>query len=526
MLLLALLITGTVSTTVSGRAISRTGRYKRFPLLGLAIMAVGLLALSTLDAHTRTATIAALLAFFGLGFGLVSQVLTVAIQNAVDRRDLGIATASANLFRSLGGAIGIADFGAALHAAEHLPVRRAGRDRRRCWSCCCWKRCRCAGRWRRDELRHRRSCCAARSPAATWRSSRTGRAPHWAGPPLHQHDFDEAFYVLEGELTFQVEDAVVVKRAGEFAFAPRNVVAHARQPQRRAGALRARDHARGLRALLRADGRRPARVGAAAVPGDDRGRPADTVRAMSARRAIFIAPFDELSEPALRGRARRARRGARMGWLLPLGPHRLPRPGAGARRPVDHARRDRRRARRRSSLGPLVTPLARRRTHQLARETATLDRLSGGRLVLGVGLGGNGCGEFDPERFGEEPRHQGAREAARRRARRGCGVLGGRVRAAPGERHDPDLGRDPLAVPQAARSSARRATTGVFPIDQESPEALAELIAAVGPGKEIVVTNPAGTDPTPWEEAGATWCLTGFGPQPTYAEVERAIDAL
>ena len=47
--------------------------------------------------------------------------------------------------------------------------------------------------------------------------------PHWAGPPLHHHDFDEAFYVLEGELVFQVEDPVSVKRAGEFAFAPRNV---------------------------------------------------------------------------------------------------------------------------------------------------------------------------------------------------------------------------------------------------------------------------------------------------------------
>jgi quercetin dioxygenase-like cupin family protein len=48
--------------------------------------------------------------------------------------------------------------------------------------------------------------------------------PHWAGPPLHRHDFDEGFYVLEGELTLQVEDEVVVKRAGEVAFAPRNVV--------------------------------------------------------------------------------------------------------------------------------------------------------------------------------------------------------------------------------------------------------------------------------------------------------------
>ena len=46
---------------------------------------------------------------------------------------------------------------------------------------------------------------------------------NWPGPFLHKHDFDEAFYVLEGELTFQVEDAVITKRAGELAFAPRGV---------------------------------------------------------------------------------------------------------------------------------------------------------------------------------------------------------------------------------------------------------------------------------------------------------------
>ena len=49
---------------------------------------------------------------------------------------------------------------------------------------------------------------------------------HNAGPPLHTHDFDEAFYMLEGELIFQVEDELMTKRAGELAFAPRNV-AHA-----------------------------------------------------------------------------------------------------------------------------------------------------------------------------------------------------------------------------------------------------------------------------------------------------------
>ena len=46
---------------------------------------------------------------------------------------------------------------------------------------------------------------------------------HWPGPYLHRHDFDEAFYVLEGELVFQVEDELITRRAGELAFAPRGV---------------------------------------------------------------------------------------------------------------------------------------------------------------------------------------------------------------------------------------------------------------------------------------------------------------
>jgi EmrB/QacA subfamily drug resistance transporter len=112
LLLLPMLLTGTASTVVSGRLISRTGRYKAFPVLGLALMAIGLFLLSRMTATTSQATAAALMALFGLGFGMVSQVLTVAIQNAVDRRDLGIATASANLFRSLGGSVGVAVFGA------------------------------------------------------------------------------------------------------------------------------------------------------------------------------------------------------------------------------------------------------------------------------------------------------------------------------------------------------------------------------------------------------------------------------
>ena len=111
-LLLPLLLAATASTAASGRVISRTGRYKVFPVIGLALMAAGLLLLSRMNAGTSQATASLLLVVFGLGFGMVTQVLTVAIQNSVDRRDLGIATASANLFRSLGGAVGVAVYGA------------------------------------------------------------------------------------------------------------------------------------------------------------------------------------------------------------------------------------------------------------------------------------------------------------------------------------------------------------------------------------------------------------------------------
>lgn len=70
--------------------------------------------------------------------------------------------------------------------------------------------------------------------------------PHSAGPPLHTHDFDEAFYMLEGELIFQVDDALTTKGAGELSFAPRNVPHTLANHGDAPAALRARLHARGL----------------------------------------------------------------------------------------------------------------------------------------------------------------------------------------------------------------------------------------------------------------------------------------
>jgi EmrB/QacA subfamily drug resistance transporter len=128
LLLLPLLLAGTGSTAIAGRVISRTGRYKAFPVAGLVLMAIGLALLSGIGADTAYGEVAALLVLFGVGFGMVSQVLTIAIQNAVERRELGIATASANLFRSLGGSVGVALFGALFAGRLHGPGPAAVAD--------------------------------------------------------------------------------------------------------------------------------------------------------------------------------------------------------------------------------------------------------------------------------------------------------------------------------------------------------------------------------------------------------------
>jgi EmrB/QacA subfamily drug resistance transporter len=106
----------TVSTTLSGRSIGRTGRYKRFPLTGLALMSAALALLAASATHPSQFATGIGLAVFGLGFGMVTQILVVAVQNSVERRELGIATATTAFFRGLGGAIGAAVLGAVFAA--------------------------------------------------------------------------------------------------------------------------------------------------------------------------------------------------------------------------------------------------------------------------------------------------------------------------------------------------------------------------------------------------------------------------
>src|SRR6202023_3277388 len=82
-----------------------------FPIIGTAVMTVGLLLLSTMNAQTGRLEASAYMFILGLGLGLVMQVLVLAVQNAVDYHDLGVATSGATLFRSIGGSVGTAVLG-------------------------------------------------------------------------------------------------------------------------------------------------------------------------------------------------------------------------------------------------------------------------------------------------------------------------------------------------------------------------------------------------------------------------------
>ncbi|HWF49578.1 MAG TPA: MFS transporter [Solirubrobacteraceae bacterium] len=106
------LMAGLLTTSIiSGRLISRTGRYKIFPVAGTAVMIVGLVLLSTMSATTTTLEAGAYMLVVGLGLGSTMQVLVLAVQNSVDYHDLGVATSGATLFRSIGGAVGTAILG-------------------------------------------------------------------------------------------------------------------------------------------------------------------------------------------------------------------------------------------------------------------------------------------------------------------------------------------------------------------------------------------------------------------------------
>jgi len=197
-------------------------------------------------------------------------------------------------------------------------------------------------------------------------------------------------------------------------------------------------------------------------------------------------------------------------------------------------------------LGPMVTPLARRRPVKVARETATLDRLSGGRLTLGVGLGS--------DQFGNEFSVTGEELDERRRARmldESLDILTAAWSGEPvrhrGEYYTVDgmrflprpVQRPGVPVwvagfygkPRPLRRAARY--QGFMPVNLEHPGQLSQIVAdlsalrqAAGTAAQpydVAAALPPGSDPVPYAAAGATWWLVEFPAQGATADLVRAV---
>jgi len=244
------------------------------------------------------------------------------------------------------------------------------------------------------------------------------------------------------------------------------------------------------------------------------------------QRGLFLAPFDELAEPAVLLDVAIA--ADERGWDgLFLWDHIIYRPPVRALADpwvmlsAIAARTERLR------IGPLVTPLSRRRVQKVARETVTLDRLSGGRTVLGVGLGSDH--ELAPFKEIEDPRERAVLlDAALRRL----------SEMWDGEFEPPPIQQPRIPVWVATRWPRRRPVRrairwdGLFPIELPGPEALAELAGEIArerdgglEGFDLVVEIEPGQDAEPWRAAGATWVLTGFGRQPSADAVREVVAA-
>jgi alkanesulfonate monooxygenase SsuD/methylene tetrahydromethanopterin reductase-like flavin-dependent oxidoreductase (luciferase family) len=260
------------------------------------------------------------------------------------------------------------------------------------------------------------------------------------------------------------------------------------------------------------------------------------------RSALWIPAFDELSDPAVV--ARLAADAEETGWHGFFLWDRLSWP-APVRQVADPwiTLTAVATATERLRLGPMVTPLARRRPAKLARETATLDRLSGGRLILGVGLGS--------DRYGGELARTGEERDNRIRAAMLDEALEVLAAAWSGEEvfhHGAHYTVDGIRfLPQPVQHAGipvwtagypgnlgplRRAARfdGYFPVDLAHPEQLAEIVAvladlrgdASGP-YDVAVALPPGTDPTGYARAGATWWMPDFDPETICLDQVRGV---
>ena len=194
-------------------------------------------------------------------------------------------------------------------------------------------------------------------------------------------------------------------------------------------------------------------------------------------------------------------------------------------------------------LGPMVTALARRRPAKVARETATLDQLTGGRLTLGAGLGSDRFGgEFSAtgEQLDNRKRGQILDEALQILTaawsgqpvhHRGAHYTVDGIRFLPRPVQQPGVPVWVAGFPGKPRPLRRAARyDGFFPVNLSDPGQLAEVTATITGLREdpaapydIAVALPPGTDPAPYATAGATWWLTEFDPEVSLDQVRGVL---
>jgi EmrB/QacA subfamily drug resistance transporter len=127
LLLLPMLGAMLVTSIIAGRVTTTTGRYKVFPLVGGVLLIVGLYLLSTMDTGTSRLTSGVFMAVLGLGMGCLMQITMLVAQNSVEMKDMGVASSSTTLFRTLGSSFGVAIMGALFnHRVQDVMAERAG----------------------------------------------------------------------------------------------------------------------------------------------------------------------------------------------------------------------------------------------------------------------------------------------------------------------------------------------------------------------------------------------------------------
>lgn len=262
---------------------------------------------------------------------------------------------------------------------------------------------------------------------------------------------------------------------------------------------------------------------------------------VGASRGLFLPPFDALADPRLVADLAVAAEQAGWDGVFVWDHVRYSPPVAAIADPwiccaAIALRTDRIR------FGPMVTPLPRRRPHVVARQAASLDLLSGGRLVLGFGSGDDWLGEMS--RFGDEADPKVRGEMLDEGLDVVTGLLTGHLVEHLGRHYRAEdvrfLPAPPRPIPiwiagrYGKRAPLRRAARydGAFVISFPGPEGVGVVRDAVAEqrggleGYDVVAEIGTDADPAPWIEAGATWVLTRFGPyELDPAAVRARIDA-